>query len=57
MIRFVRNKNGSMTVYVPAKYANRFNQVFEAGVRDIAESEMDDDEVSEWSTNATWEWR
>ena len=56
-IRFVMNKNGSITVYVPAKFADRFSQVFEAGVTDLMESEMDDEEAEQWICNATWEYR
>ncbi|MFZ8899689.1 MAG: hypothetical protein ACO20X_14245 [Alphaproteobacteria bacterium] len=56
-IRFVVNKNGSMTVYVPAKFACRFEEVFRAGVTDVMESEMDDEEAEQWSWNTTWEYR
>lgn len=56
-IRFVTNKNGSLTVYVPAKFADRFEQVYRAGVTDIMESEMDDEEVEQWTSNTTWEYR
>ena len=56
-IRFVMNKNGSMTVYVPAKFTDRFSQVFEAGVTDLIESEMDDEEAEQWTSNITYEYR
>lgn len=56
-IRFVTNKNGSLTVYVPAKFAYRFEQVFQAGTTDLMESEMDDEEAEQWTCNATWEYR
>ena len=56
-IRFVVNKNGSMTVYVPAKFADRFEQVLQAGITDIMESEMDDEEAEQWTCNTTWEYR
>jgi hypothetical protein len=54
MIRFVQNKNGSLTVYVTAKYARRFEQMFNAGEIDIMESEMDDDEINDWQENCGW---
>ncbi len=57
MIRIVQNKNGSLTVYVPAKFADRFEQVFQAGVTDLMESEMDDEEAEQWACNTTWEYR
>lgn len=56
-IRIVYNKNGSLTVYVPAKYADRFEESFRAGVTDIMESEMDDEEAEQWTHNVTWEYR
>jgi len=56
-IRMVQNKNGSLTVYVPAKFAYRFAQVFRAGVTDLIESEMDDEEAEQWTCNTTWEYR
>ena len=56
-IRIVTNKNGSMTVYVPAKYADRFEQVIRAGVTDLLESEMDDEEAEQWTHNITYEYR
>ena len=56
-IRFVKNKNGSLTVYVPAKFAQRFEEVYRAGVTDIMESEMDDEEAEQWTSNFTWECR
>jgi len=57
MIRLVRNKNASLTVYVPAKYAQRFQEALCAGVTDIMESEMDNEETEEWLSNMTWEYR
>ena len=56
-IRFVQNKNGSMTVYIPAKFVDRFEQVFQSGVTDLMEAEMDDEEAEQWACNATWEYR
>jgi len=56
-IRMVTNKNGSMTVYVPAKYADRFEQIVRSGVTDIMESEMDDEEAEQWTCNITYEYR
>tara|TARA_Y100000004_G_scaffold64237_1_gene72028 strand:+ start:375 stop:632 length:258 start_codon:yes stop_codon:yes gene_type:complete len=56
-IRIVYNKNGSLTVYVPAKFAGRFEEAYRAGVTDIMESEMDDEEAEQWSCNTTWEYR
>ena len=56
-IRLVHNKNGSMTVYVPAKYADRFEQAIRAGVTDLIESEMDDEEAEQWVHNITYEYR
>ena len=56
-IRIVRNKNGSLTVYVPAKFADRFEEAYRAGVTDIMESEMDDEEAEQWTCNTTWEYR
>jgi len=57
MIRIVYNKNGSLTVYVPAKFAVRFEEVLRAGVTDLMESEMDDEEAQQWLCNTTWEYR
>lgn len=57
MIRIVRNKNGSLTVYVPAKFAGRFEEAYRAGVTDLMESEMDDEEAEQWTCNTTWEYR
>jgi hypothetical protein len=54
MIRFVENKNGSLTVYVTAKYAHRFQEMFRAGEIDILESEMDGDEINDWQENCNW---
>jgi hypothetical protein len=54
MIRFVENKNGSLTVYVTAKYARRFEEMFSAGEIDILESEMDADEINDWQENCDW---
>jgi|TARA_R100001510_G_C7611008_1_gene174553 hypothetical protein len=56
-IRFVKNKNGSLTVYVPAKFAQRFEEIVQAGVTDLMESEMDDEEAEQWTSNFTWECR
>ena len=56
-IRVVVNKNGSLTVYVPAKFADRFAEVYRSGVIDIMESEMDDEEAEQWACNTTWEYR
>ena len=57
-IRLVHNKNGSLTVYVPAKYADRFEQAIRAGVMDLLESnEMDDEEAEQWASNITYEHR
>ena len=56
-IRMVYNKNGSLTVYVPAKFAQRFEEAVRAGVTDLVESEMDDEEAEEWSHNITHEYR
>ena len=56
-IRIVQNKNGSLTVYVPAKFAQRFEEIVHAGTRDLAESEMDYEEAEEWSQNITREYR
>lgn len=56
-IRIVQNKNGSLTVYVPAKFALRFEEIIQAGTRDLLESEMDDEEAEEWSHNITREYR
>tara|TARA_R100001086_G_scaffold111304_1_gene56801 strand:+ start:318 stop:491 length:174 start_codon:yes stop_codon:yes gene_type:complete len=57
MIRIVQNKNGSLTVYVPAKYALRFEEVYQAGVTDLIESEMDDEEAEQWESNIIREYR
>jgi hypothetical protein len=57
MIRLVQNKNASLTVYVPAKYAQRFQEALRAGVTDILEAEMDNEEAEEWLNNMTWEYR
>lgn len=56
-IRIVQNKNGSLTVYVPARFALRFEEIIQAGTRDLLESEMDDEEAEEWSHNITREYR
>ena len=56
-IRLVHNKNGSLTVYVPAKFARRFEEIVQAGVTDLMESEMDDEEAEQWTSNFTWECR
>jgi len=56
-IRVVHNKNGSLTVYVPAKYADRFEEAVRAGVTDLLESEMDDEEAEQWTSNITHEYR
>lgn len=56
-IRMVYNKNGSLTVYVPAKYADRFEEAVRAGVTDLIESEMDDEEAEQWTNNITHEYR
>ena len=56
-IRMVYNKNGSLTVYVPAKFARRFQEIVWAGTTDLVESEMDDEEAEEWSHNITHEYR
>lgn len=56
-IRFVYNKNGSLTVYVPAKFADRFEEAYRAGVTDIMESEMDDEEAEQWTCNTTYQYR
>lgn len=56
-IRIVQNKNGSLTVYVPAKYAVRFEQIVRAGTTDLMESEMDDEEAEQWSGIYTHEYR
>ena len=56
-IRFVKNKNGSLTVYVPVKFAQRFEEIVQAGVTDLMESEMDDEEAEQWTSNFTWECR
>ena len=56
-IRMVTNKNGSMTVYVPAKYADRFEQIVRAGTTDLMESEMDDEEAEQWAFNIAYEYR
>ena len=53
----VTNKNGSMTVYVPAKYADRFEQIVRAGATDLMESEMDDEEAEQWTCNIAYEYR
>ena len=39
VIRWVENKDGSETVYVPAKYVALFHSIIEAGETDIFESE------------------
>jgi hypothetical protein len=57
MIRIVQNKNGSLTVYVPAKYGERFQDALRAGVTDILEAEMNDEEAEEWANNIIWEHR
>ena len=57
MIKFVQNKNGSLTVYVPAKYAVRFEEIVRAGTTDLMESEMDDEEAEQWSGIYTHEYR
>ena len=54
MIRFVQNKNGSLTVYVTAKYARRFEEMYSAGEVDIMESELSDDEINDWQENCGW---
>ena len=54
MIRVVQNKNGSLTVYVTAKYARRFQEMYSAGEIDIMESEMSDDEINDWQENCSW---
>ena len=46
-----------MTVYAPAKYAHRFEQMIRAGVTDIMESEMDDEEAEQWICNIAYEYR
>ena len=56
-IRIVQNKNGSLTVYVPAKFAQRFEEAVRAGVTDLLESEMDDEEAEEWAHNITREYK
>ena len=56
-IRIVYNKNGSLTVYVPAKFALRFEEIIQAGTRDLIESEMDDEEAEQWMSNITREYR
>ena len=56
-IRIVQNKNGSLTVYVPAKFAQRFEEIVHAGTTDLIESEMADEEAEEWSYNITRECR
>ena len=56
-IRMVTNKNGSMIVYVPAKYADRFEQIVRAGTTDLIESEMDDEEAAQWTCNIAYEYR
>tara|TARA_R110002012_G_C11595620_1_gene606731 strand:+ start:516 stop:695 length:180 start_codon:yes stop_codon:yes gene_type:complete len=56
-IRTVQNKNGSLTVYVPAKYALRFEEIVHAGTVDLMESEMDDEEVEKWNNIYTYEYR
>ena len=56
-IRIVTNKNGSLTVYVPAKFARRFEEIVRAGTTDLMESEMDDEEAEEWTHNVTYEYR
>ena len=58
MIRIVQNKNGSLTAYVPAKYASRFPDILEAGKTDLYESCLSDDEMDIWSDfGYTWEVR
>lgn len=56
-IRIVTNKNGSLTVYVPAKFARRFEEIVQAGTTDLMESEMDDEEAEQWMSNITREYR
>ena len=57
MIKIVQNKNGSLTVYVPAKYAVRFEQIVRAGTTDLMESEMNNEEAHEWACNVIREYR
>ena len=56
-IRIVTNKNGSLTVYVPAKFAQRFEEALRAGITDLIESEMDEEEADEWGSNIIYERR
>lgn len=56
-IRMVHNKNGSLTVYVPAKFRAVFKEAVNAGVTDLIESEMDDEQVEQWTNNIRWEYR
>ena len=56
-IRIVQNKNGSLTVYVPAKFAQRFEEIVHAGTTDLLESEIDDEEAEQWTNNITREYR
>ena len=39
VIRVVENKDGSETVYVPAKYVDLFHSIIESGETDIFEAE------------------
>ena len=57
MIKIVQNKNGSLTVYVSAKYALRYEEIVRAGTSDLMETEMDDDEAEQWACNVIREYR
>jgi len=58
MIRIVQNKNGSLTVYVPAKCALRFEDIIQAGTTDLFESgQMDNEEAEQWTYNIIRECR
>ena len=58
MIKIVQNKNGSLTAYIPAKYALRFEDILQAGTTDLMESdEMDDEEAEQWTCNIIREYR
>lgn len=42
VIKCVKNKDGSLTVYVPAKYTRLFYDIISAGEADICESEPEE---------------
>lgn len=56
-IRITTNKNNSLTVYVPAKFAQRFEEALRAGIIDLIESEMNEEEANEWGSNIIYERR